>query len=467
MIEPTDRPADTDTIVATSSPAGRSPRAIVRLSGPDAVPIASRFFRSPSPLDRLATYSSAEGEVVLDRDALRFPAAAYVMLAPRSYTREDIVELHTVGSPPLLDALVGALMAAGARAAEPGEFTRRAFVNGRLDLTQAEAVQAIIHARSEADLRVAQAQLAGSFRDAVEGLRAEAADILAQVEAAIDFVDQDIELIEADDLERRLSRLSDKTRELGEAEPGAPPKEGLAAAICGLPNAGKSSLLNALVARDRAIVTDLPGTTRDTIEHTVSVGGTEFRLVDTAGVGPTDDDIEAQAIDRAFRAAESADLLLLVVDGSRPIDPSAHDLWDRLTTRPGLSVITVVNKTDLPRRLAAAEEGRFAHRGPVVAVSALTGDGLDDLREAMADAARSGGVERSAHPFWLGARHRSALRRAARDVARAQRAAGDDLGHEFVAADLRDALNALGEIVGVTATDDILDRIFSSFCIGK
>ncbi|MFW6108090.1 MAG: tRNA uridine-5-carboxymethylaminomethyl(34) synthesis GTPase MnmE [bacterium] len=467
MTASTDRPLGSDTIVATSSPAGRSPRAIVRLSGPDALAAAASIFRSRPPVDRAETYSSLEGEIALEPPGIRCPAAAYVMLAPRSYTREDIVELHTIGSPPLLDAMAAALMAAGARPAEPGEFTRRAFLNGRIDLTQAEAVQAIIHARSDAELRVGQVQLAGSFRDAVDRLRQQAADLLAEVEASIDFVDRDIEFIEPGELARRLHRLRNETRSLGSAEPAAPPKDGVVTAICGLPNAGKSSLLNALADYERAIVTHVPGTTRDTVEHGVTIDGTEFRLVDTAGMRPAGEDIEAEAIERANRAAESADLLLLVIDAGRPIRRPAHELWDRLTSRPGLAVITVVNKTDLPRRLSATEEGRFARRGAVVAVSARTGDGLDDLRGAMAQAARSGTVDRSAHPFWLGARHRAALRRAAESLGRAERAGGAGLGDEFVASDIRDALNALDEIVGRTTPDAILDRIFASFCIGK
>jgi len=459
-------PHPADTIVATSSPAGRSLRAIVRLSGPEAVRTASAVFSSDRPLDRLPSYSSAAGYVVLPREHIRCPSVAYVMLAPRSYTREDVVELHTFGAPPLLGAIVDALTAQGARPAEPGEFTRRAFLNGRIDLAQAEAVQALIRARSAAELRVAQMQLGGSLTRAVEALRRGVVHLLAEVEASIDFVDQDIRLIEPSAVAARAGQFESEVESLA-AEPAAAPKEGVLAVLCGPPNAGKSSLLNALIGADRAIVTRVPGTTRDTIEHVIEIGGIAFRLLDTAGVRRAAHEVEEQAVERANAAAYSADLALLVVDGARPLGDSARQLWERLTGRPGTAVVTVINKSDLPHRLSAADEGRLAQRCPMVRVSALLGDGLADLRGAMLNAVRSDAVDRSAHPFWLGARHRAALRRAAAALRRARSAADGGLGLEFAAADLRDGLAALGEITGATTSDDVLDVIFSDFCIGK
>jgi len=453
----------TDTILATSSPAGRSPRAIVRLSGPDAVRIASAVFESDEPLDRFPSYSSASGCLTLEAEHIRCPAAAYVMLAPRSYTCEDVVELHTFGAPPLLAALSDALIAAGARPAEPGEFTRRAFLNGRIDLTQAEAVQSVIRARSEAELRAAQAQLGGSFRRAVESLRSRLVSLLAQVEASIDFVGQDIELIGSAEAASRVERLAEEVESLAEAEPAAPPKDGVATVIAGLPNAGKSSLLNALAGRSRAIVTHVPGTTRDTVEHQIEIGGAVFRLVDTAGVRPTGHEIEGEAIGRAEAAFLSADLTLL----SRPLSPDAEALWDRLTSRHGAAVITLINKADLPQGMSTADEGCLARRGPIVSTSMLSGDGIEDVRAEMVKAVRSSAATRSAHAFWLSARHRAALKGTAGALHRAQTALADDLGIEFAAADLHDALGALGEVVGRTTPDDILDTIFSHFCIGK
>ena len=456
-----------DTIVATSSPAGRSLRAIVRLSGPDAVEIASAVFESVEALDRLRTYSAAEGFVALEREKIRCPATAYVMLAPRSYTREDIVELHTFGSPPLLSALTDALTAGGARPAEPGEFTRRAFLNGRIDLTQAEAVQAVIHARSEAELRASQSQLAGSLKKAVEALRSEIIQLLAQVEASIDFVDQDIKIVDMAEVAACVARLASEVETLAGAEPAAPPKDGVVTVICGPPNAGKSSLLNALAGRERVIVTHVPGTTRDTVEHTVAVDGIVFRLTDTAGLRSTDHEIEGEAIGRANAAVESADLALLVIDGAEPLAAEAETLWERLTSRPGAAVITLINKADLPCRLSAADEGRLAQRGPIVSVSALLGDGLEGLKAEMVEAVRSAAVDRSTHGFWLNARHRAALRRGSEALQCARAALDEGLGPEFAAADLHDALTALGEIAGRTTPGDILDTIFSQFCIGK
>jgi len=456
-----------DTIVATSTPAGRSPRAIVRLSGPDAVGIASAVFESDDPLVRLPTYSSVAGFVVLEAEHIRCPAVAYVMLAPRSYTREDVVELHTFGAPPLLGALSDALMAAGARPAEPGEFTRRAFLNGRIDLTQAEAVQSVIEARSEAELRVSQAQLGGSFRRAIEQLRGRLVSLLAGVEASIDFVGQDIGLIEPSAAAASVGGLISDVDSLAVAERAAAPKDGIVTVIAGLPNAGKSSLLNALAGQSRAIVTHIPGTTRDTVEHQIDIGGITFRLIDTAGVRSTGLEIEEEAIGRAEAAFGSADLTLLIIDGSRPLAPEAEALWLRLTSRRAAAVITIINKSDLPQELSTADEGRLAQRGPILSTSATRGDGLGDLEAEMAKAARSDAVTRSTHAFWLNARHRAALARAGEALRLARAALATGLGLEFAAADLHDTLTALGEVVGRTTSDDILDAIFSQFCIGK
>ena len=456
-----------DTIVATSTPAGRSLRAIVRLSGPDAVAIASAAFESDDPLVRLPTYSSVAGFVVLEAEHIRCPAVAYVMLAPRSYTREDIVELHTFGAPPLLGALSDALMAAGARPAEPGEFTKRAFLNGRIDLTQAEAVQRVIQARSEAELRVSQAQLGGSFKRAIEQLRGRLVGLLAEVEASIDFVGQDIQLIDPSDAAASVGELISDVDSLAVAEPAASPKDGIMTVIAGLPNAGKSSLLNALAGQSRAIVTHIPGTTRDTVEHQAEVGGIMFRLIDTAGVRSTGLEIEEEAMGRAEAAFVSADLTLLIIDGSRPLAAEAEALWRRLTSVRAAAVITIINKSDLPQELSTADEGRLAQRGPILSTSATRGDGLGDLRAEMAKAARSDAVTRSTHAFWLNAWHRAALARAGEALRLARAALAGGPGLEFAAADLHDALTALAEIAGRTTPGDILDTIFSQFCIGK
>ena len=455
---------DLDTIVATSSPAGRSLRAIVRMSGPDAVRIASGIFSRK--LDSLATYSSAEGFVRLPSEELRFPAIAYVMLAPRSYTREDIVELHVPGSPPLLEALTQSLIAAGARPATPGEFTRRAFLNGRIDLTQAEAVQAVIHSRSEAELRVSQAQLSGSLRRAADAIRGKLIALLARVEASIDFVDQDIVLIEDAEALSLIGELESDISSINRADVFAPPKDGVRTVICGIPNAGKSALLNALAGHARAIVTPVAGTTRDTVEHAMNIEGVMFRLVDTAGVRAASSAITSEATARAEHAVESAELVLCVIDAARQFARRANVLWERVAANAA-PLVTVLNKCDLPEQIAETQIGRFAQRGPVVRVSALTGAGLDDLREELSRTVRSRAIDRSAHSFWLSARHHAALARALESLGAARRALDDRIGLEFAAADLHSALDSVGEIVGLTTADDILDVIFSQFCVGK
>lgn len=447
-----------DTIVATSSPAGESPRGIVRLSGTDAIRIASAVF--DKPLAKTPAFTVVGGKIKIS-DIIA-PAQVYVMRAPRSYTKEDIVEFHVPGSAPILSGLVDALLSAGARAAGPGEFTRRAFMNGRLDLAQAEAVQALISANNLSDLRAAQAQLSGSFSRKIESIRDEAASLLAHIEATIDFSDQDIQLIEPADAARAIGRLIKKVNGLAGKESAAPPKRGVATVICGLPNAGKSSLLNALSGTDRSIVTHIAGTTRDVIEHSIKIGGVTFRLIDTAGVKRSRGKIEKDAVDRTDASILTADLILFVVDSSQKVTKAALALLQKVAAsrKP---LIIVLNKSDISAQCGTVKLAPAKN----VRVSALAGNGVDKLRATMSEAVSAGKINLSSHSFWASSRHKASLKQAASSFESAKTALEQEAGLELAAEDLRAALDSLGEIVGATTPGDILDAIFSSFCIGK
>jgi len=447
-----------------SSPAGAATRGIVRLSGPRACEFHDLVFRAcGAPFPEGANYVAREGRLDLGGDWPPTPALAYVMRAPTSYTREDVVEFHTIGAVPIMRALLSRMLAAGARAAEPGEFTRRAYLNGRLDLAQAEAVRRIIHARSEAEHRRSLEQLTGSLSTRVASLRGEVIDLCAEIEAALDFSDQDIELISRAILLERAAGIGEHLAAI-RCGPGAGAlrAELPRVLLCGPPNVGKSSLFNALLRVERAIVSPHPGTTRDLIEATLAVDDLEFQLVDCAGIRESADELERMGSRRSRSAAETADILLLVLDASHPLDAQERRVLE--AADPGRSLV-VMAKCDLPRAWHEDKIRPHLSDVPAVATSTRTGEGILALGEALRAAILSGRADRSVARYLLEARHEAALARAAEALDRAREAA--DVGFEFVALELREVLAALGEIAGETVADDILDRIFSGFCIGK
>jgi tRNA modification GTPase len=384
-------------------------------------------------------------------------------LAPSTYTREDVAELHTIGSPPLVREALAALVDAGARLALPGEFTRRAFRNGRIDLAQAEAVLALVHAQSEAERRCASDSLAGGLGGDVRRATDAIASLLALVEAALDFSDQDIEIASDADVLARLESIEGDVERIGRAEGRQPAgDERPRVVLCGAANAGKSSLLNALVGRERSIVTEVAGTTLDVVEADLSLGGRRVTLVDTPGfLGRDVGALDAEAARRARGEIEAAAACVLLADasGSRGDLERALDLGRAALEAAGARcVIEVESKLDL---VDAA-----ARRTPPsrVAVSSLTGEGLEAVRDAIA--ARTEDA-RSRPALAAAARHRALIDRARGALARGGGALRDGHPLEVVAVDLRDALDALGEIVGAVTTEDLLGRIFSQFCIGK
>ncbi len=451
-----------DTIAAIATPMGEGALAVIRLSGEGALAVGDAVFepaggRHVRP-SQAATHTIHYGHVV--RGGRRVDEVLVsVMRAPRTFTREDVVEIGCHGGMVVARAVLEAVLAAGARAAEPGEFTKRAFLNGRLDLTQAEAVADVIHARTELALAAAEEQLAGKLARRVGRLRDDLMGVLAHVEAHLDFPEEDIAPdTRAGMLGRVEQGLGLVAELLATAREGQILRRGVRAVIVGRPNSGKSSLLNQLLGRERAIVSSTPGTTRDTIEETASVRGLPVVFIDTAGLRETSDEIEQEGVRRSWEAMERAELVLHVVDGAEPLDRlDAVELarevkWPR---------VVVVNKCDRPVVVALPEgvEG--------VRVSCLTGEGLETLREAIRDRVWGGDIAADMLEATINARHQESLRRAQGGLERTRTVLAGGWDLELVAADLRVAVAAVGEVVGQTATEDLLDTIFRTFCIGK
>ncbi|MBN1341631.1 MAG: tRNA modification GTPase [Phycisphaerae bacterium] len=465
-----------DTIVAISSAIGHSPRGIVRLCGCEAIRIACELFApddGPDLAER-AGHTCCLGRLRLTppKPTPAIPAEAYLFRKPRSYTRQDIVELHTLGSPPVLSMILQYCFSSGARLAEPGEFTARAFFSGQLDLSEVEGVGALIHAESDAQLRAGERLLHGILSRRARDLQDRLADVLALVEADIDFAEEPIDFIRPDDLRGRLRDIAADIRTLVGSSLSSERIETLPRVmLLGPPNVGKSSLLNRLSGVDRAICSPLPGTTRDVLTAPLEMDGSEAILVDAAGMGRTETYIDRLADSAVHDAARQADLMLFVVDlSAEPVRPS-FELLDDLPERP---LIVVANKTDLVD--PAALRARLARIAPprganVLPVSARTGSGRDELIRAIERVVHTGSLDAGAEAIALNSRHRHALTSAAEAVDRAIAVAADLTdtldAAELIAVELRQAGDDLGQIAGQLVTDDLLGRIFEGFCIGK
>ena len=450
-----------DTIAAISTPVGVGGIGIVRLSGPQALEIVrSLFRRACGQRRRWETQRLYYGHVVNPADGrLVDEALVSWMAAPHSFTRQDVAELNVHGGPVPLREVLALCLAQGARLAEPGEFTLRAFVNGRIDLAQAEAVLDTIQSKSAAALRVAVNQLNGRLSGQVRALREELLEVLAYLQASIDFAEDDIP---PRDVRPALGYVQDALRRLiGEADAGQVYRQGVRTAIIGRPNVGKSSLLNALLRTDRAIVTSVPGTTRDTLEETLILRGVPFVLVDTAGINESQDVVERIGVERSRRSVSDAGLVLLVVDGSEPCGPQDIEVARLVGDR---AAILVVNKVDLPQ---AGTYDRLLESAERIEVSALTGQGIAELEAMMECLALGGAVQAADDPLTSNPRHRAAFARALDHVTLALEAAQAGWFGDLVAIDVGEAVFILGEITGETASEDLLATIFGQFCIGK
>jgi tRNA modification GTPase len=453
-----------DTIAAIATPIGEGGLAVIRISGNQATQVADQVFRpggksSCSPTTA-RTHTIQYGHVVCDQQVID-EVLVSVMRAPRTFTREDVVEITCHGGLLASKAVLDSVLSAGARLAEPGEFTKRAFLSGRLDLAQAEAVADLIHARTDLALSAANEQLAGKLSQKINELRDGLVATLAHVEAHIDFPDEDIS---PDTLDKLLKRMSDAVkfieRLLRTANEGQILRRGVRAAIIGRPNAGKSSLLNHLLGHERAIVSPIPGTTRDTIEETANIRGLPVVFIDTAGLREAGDDLEAEGIRRSHASLQKAELILHVFDASEPLHPNDASQLDEF---PQKKRIVVLNKADL----ASAVELPAEAKADAVVISCQTGQGIEELKDAIKARLWSGAITGESLQVMINSRHQDALRRGREGLERTMAAlrAGEPI--DLAASDLRLAVNAIGEVVGKTTTEDILDSIFSQFCLGK
>ncbi len=470
----------TDTIAAIATPLGEGGLAVIRLSGPDAFVVADKCFKplgkhSKKPSEA-PSHTIQYGKIIRNGQTIDEVLLA-VMHAPRTYTREHVVEITCHGGLLPAKMVLDTVLQCGARLAEPGEFTKRAFLNGRIDLAQAEAVIDLIHARTELAVRAANEQLEGHLSRRINKLRDEFLTILAHVEAQLDFPEEDIEPNTKTQLVAKLETgMAQIDQLLRTANEGQILRRGVRAVIVGRPNVGKSSLLNRLLGHDRAIVSHIPGTTRDTIEETANIRGLPIVLIDTAGLREAGDLVEQEGVKRTRAALDRAELLLHVLDCSEEL---THEDKLFLAEFAGKKRIIIINKIDLPRRLHLQEElvqkptaseassNQPPRCSPVVEVSCLTGAGVELLKDTIKDLIWSGQITAEMLQVAINARHQQALTRARTAVHGAIESLQTNRGLELAAIDLRDAINALGEITGKTVTEDLLDVIFSQFCIGK
>jgi tRNA modification GTPase len=455
-----------DTIAAISTPLGEAGIGIVRVSGPDAEAIARALFRPNRAWPQLRSHHLYLGRIVdpVSQEIVD-EVLLTIMRGPRTYTREDVVEIQCHSGVGVLRSILELTLAQGARLARPGEFTLRAFLSGRIDLTQAEAVLEVIQARTEAGLRMAAGHLQGGLGAAVQEIRDGLLDLLARVEAALDFPEEIGELPAAAfavDLAKSMKTLE---RLAATYQEGRLLREGLLVVIAGRPNVGKSSLLNALLARDRAIVTEIPGTTRDLVEEVITLAGVMVRLSDTAGLRAAKDRVEELGIERTLERLAQADLVLYLVDGSLPLAPEARRDLEELGERPGL---LVVNKIDLHQELDLAALKK-ATALPVARISALTGAGIEDLKREIVELTLKSGLNATGE-IVTQARHYQHLQNCLGCLAQAREllAAGEPApAWELVALELQEAVRELGEITGQEVGEEVLERIFGEFCLGK
>jgi len=454
-----------DTIAAIATPIGEGGVAIVRVSGPDAERVAKEIFlRSGGRNGHLRSHTLHHGVVrkpetgeILDEVLLT------LMRKPRSYTGEDVVEVHCHGGPFVVRQVLELILSRGARHAEPGEFTKRAFLNGRMDLAQAEAVLDLIRARTEKSAQLALQHTRGQLSKWVDELREELLDILVQIEAGIDFPEEEIDLVQREGLAEKIEGLRAKISRITESyEWGRLFREGARVCIIGRPNVGKSSLLNALLGEERVIVTSVPGTTRDVIEEGINLDGLPVVLWDTAGIRETEDEIEKIGVDFSLRHLVEAEAALIVLDGSTSLTMQDEAILEAARKKKSL---VIVNKSDLGQNLDLAQAQILSQGREMIPISARKGEGLDlvkvRLRALLLDS-------QNEPPMVLtNLRHKAALIRAESALIRARKALNQALPSEIVAVDLQEVKDALEDIVGIVSSDEVLERIFTNFCIGK
>lgn len=458
---------DHATIAAISTPPGAGGIGVIRMSGARALPVLQQIFQPRSARCRYRSHRLYYGHITVPgTDRVVDEVLAVYMQAPHTYTREDVVEIQCHGSFLVLQAILELIFALGVAPAAAGEFTKRAFLNGRIDLTQAEAVIDILAARTRKGMELAQHQLEGVLYRHIDLIRKSLVQMRALIEVAIDFPDEDIEIVDHDRLIHQLGQeVMEPLRQLlARVEQGRIIREGISVVIAGLPNVGKSSLLNTLLQEERALVTEVPGTTRDTIEEYLDVHGMPVRLVDTAGIRDAAEKVEELGIQRARKQIAEADLVLFMIDGARAVSQDDRQLFAAVRHKP---LVLVVNKIDLIGDLKEDYASLLATSAPVVAISAAGQLGIEELKDAIFRKVTGGRDQWEEEGCAPNLRHKQSLLKAHEACSRVLDALRDGCTSDLIAVDLQESLDHLGVIVGETTTDDILDVIFEQFCLGK
>ena len=457
-----------DDIAVISTPIGSGGIGIVRISGSGSVGIADKIFVSAEgrKLCDKKSHTITYGHIVNPKTGETLDEVlVMLMLSPRTYTKENIVEINCHGGLLVTKKVLELVLNNGARLAEPGEFTKRAFLNGRIDLSQAEAVMDIIDSKTELSRKTAMNQLEGSIKQKVHGLREEILDMIAAIEAAIDYPEHDVEEETYSQMHKRITLLKSEIKKLIEsADMGRIIREGVEAVILGKPNVGKSSLLNLLLMEERAIVTDIPGTTRDTVEEYMNLGGIPVKIVDTAGIRETGDKVEKIGVEKSRKCAEAADIIFMMLDASCPLSDEDMEILDFIK---GRKAVILANKTDIDINIDVDALCKYTDAENIIYISVKEGSGIEKLTERFKDMFLGGDVAAKESVLISNARHKNMLEKSMEALDRAIATIESGMPEDFISMDLQDALTALGEITGDSVDDEIIDRIFTRFCLGK
>lgn len=454
-----------DTIAAIATPPGEGGIAIIRVSGSQAIHIVDKIYRGGKKLSTVDSHTIHYGHIVNKLGEVIDEVMVTVMKSPRTFTREDVVEVNCHGGLVSVQRVLEEVLSAGARLAEPGEFTKRAFLNGRIDLSQAEAVIDLIRAKTDRAMKVAMGQVQGKLSRTIEKIRDELLQLIAHIEVNIDYPEHDVEEVtrsliidKGNWVKEQISRL------LQNAQQGKIMREGLSTAIVGRPNVGKSSLLNTLIQESKAIVTDIPGTTRDIIEEYVNVRGIPLRLIDTAGIRNTEDIVERIGVKKSREVLDQADLVLLLLNNAESLTEEDIELLETIRKR---KAIIIINKMDLPQKLDVTRLEKLGLGFPIVTMSIKQEKGIESLEEAIAKLFFEGQLQSDDLTYVSNARHIQLLKEAKNSIQEANESCDNGLPVDMIAFDLRRCWELLGEITGETVSEDLLDQIFSRFCLGK